>query len=99
MLDVDTKDGRPGTDSVTRLRLAGLTVGAWAAATTPSGGRHILFTPSGDGNHGNAASGLDFRGIGGYIVGAPSHLVEIRKPNGDIDTSTRQRNQRLPARL
>jgi Bifunctional DNA primase/polymerase, N-terminal len=85
VLDVDTKDGRPGADSLTRLRLAGLTIGAWAAATTPSGGRHILFTPSGDGNHGNQVSGLDFRGIGGYIVGAPSHLIEIRKPNGDID--------------
>src|SRR5215211_1232574 len=72
VLDVDTKDGRPGADSLTRLRLAGLTVGVWAVATTPSGGRHILFTPSGDGNHGDGASGLDFRGLGGYIVGAPS---------------------------
>jgi hypothetical protein len=85
VLDVDTKDGRPGAESLARLRLAGLTVGAWTAATTPSGGRHILFTPSGDGNHGDATSGLDFRGLGGYIVGPPSHTVEILKPNGQID--------------
>jgi hypothetical protein len=72
VLDVDTKDGRPGSESLTRLRIVGLTVGAWAAAATPSGGRHILFVPSGDGNHGNKASGLDFRGIGGYIAAPPS---------------------------
>jgi Bifunctional DNA primase/polymerase, N-terminal len=85
VLDVDTKDGRPGNESITRLRLAGLIVGVWAAATTPSGGRHILFTPSGDGNHSDRASGLDFRGLGGYIVGSPSHTIEILKPNGEID--------------
>jgi hypothetical protein len=85
VLDVDLKDGRPGNESLTRLRLAGLTVGVWAAATTPSGGRHILFTPSGDGNHSDGATGLDFRGLGGYIVGPPSHTIEILKPNGEID--------------
>lgn len=85
VLDVDTKDGRPGAESLTRLRIVGLTVGAWAAAATPSGGRHILFVPSGNGNHGNKASGLDYRGIGGYIAAPPSHTVEIVKPNGDIE--------------
>ena len=50
------------------------TVGAWAAAITPTGGRHILFAPSGGGNHSDrASSGLDFRGAGGYIVGRPPH--------------------------
>lgn len=72
VLDVDTKEGRPGPESLTRLRLAGLTRGAWAAATTPSGGQHVLYAPSGDGNHADSASGLDFRGLGGYIVAAPS---------------------------
>jgi hypothetical protein len=85
VLDVDTKDGRPGTESVERLRVAGLTVGVWAVASTPSGGRHILFVPSGDGNHSNQASGLDFRGLGGYIVAPPSHTIETRKPSGQID--------------
>jgi Bifunctional DNA primase/polymerase, N-terminal len=72
VLDVDTKDGRPGYESLRRLRLAGLTQGTWGAALTPTGGRHILFEPSGDGNHADRASGLDFRGVGGYIVAAPS---------------------------
>jgi hypothetical protein len=74
VLDVDVKDGKPGDESLSRLRLAGLTQGAWAAAHTPTGGRHVLFAPSSDGNHGNAASGLDFRGFGGYIVASPSRV-------------------------
>ena len=76
VLDVDTKDGQPGRESLTRLRIGGFTVGAWAAATTPSGGRHVLFAPSGDGNHVNKSSGLDFRGRGGFIVAAPS-ITEV----------------------
>jgi hypothetical protein len=76
VLDVDTKDGRPGYESLRRLRLAGLTQGTWGAALTPTGGRHILFAPSGDGNHADRASGLDFRGVGGYIVAAPSRTED-----------------------
>ena len=71
-LDVDVKDGAPGAESFTRLQEAGLTQGAWAAATTPSGGRHVLFVPSGDGNHANGRTGLDFRGRKGFIVATPS---------------------------
>jgi hypothetical protein len=73
-LDIDCKDRKPGYESLTRLRLAGLTQGAWATAHTPTGGRHVLFAPSGDGNHSNGASGLDFRGVGGYIVASPSRV-------------------------
>jgi hypothetical protein len=51
VLDIDIKDGKPGYESLTRLRLAGLALGAWAAAGTPTG----------YGNHSNGASGLDFR--------------------------------------
>jgi hypothetical protein len=85
VLDVDIKSGQPGAESLERLRVAALTVGVWGAAGTPSGGRHVLFVPSGDGNHTNPASGLDFRGIGGYIVAPPSHTVQVLKPNGEID--------------
>src|SRR5829696_2401643 len=59
LLDVDTKDGRPGYESFARLQQARLTEGGWAAAVTPSGGRHVLFAPSGDGNHVNKTTGLD----------------------------------------
>lgn len=76
VLDVDCKDGRPGYESLTRLRLAGLTQGAWASSRTPTGGQHVLFTPSADGNHADQRSGLDFRGVGGYIVAPPSRTKD-----------------------
>jgi hypothetical protein len=87
VLDVDPKDGRPGVESLGKLIQGGLTRGVWGKAITPSGGMHLLFAPSGNGNssHGAGALGLDYRGKGGYIVGAPSHTVEIRKPDGEID--------------
>jgi hypothetical protein len=76
VLDVDIKDGRPGYESLRKLRLAGLTEGAWAASLTPTGGRHILFAPSGGGNHADKPSGLDFRGLGGYVVAPPSRTKD-----------------------
>jgi hypothetical protein len=68
VLDVDIKDGRPGYESMARLRIAGHLLGAWGSAITPTGGRHLLYMPSGEGR----ASGLDFRGAGSYIAAAPS---------------------------
>lgn len=49
-------------------------------AGTPSGGLHVLLLPSGDGNGARlgALDGLDYRGVGGYIVAAPS-VVDHRK--------------------
>jgi hypothetical protein len=90
VLDVDVKDGQPGDESFARLEAAGLLPGAWAVASTPSGGRHVLFIPSGDGCHSKPALGLDFKardlkGVGGYIVGAPSYTKEIRDKAGKID--------------
>jgi hypothetical protein len=72
VLDIDIKDGRPGYESLARLRIAGHLLGAWGSAITPTGGRHLLYVPSGDGGHVDHASGLDFRGAGTYIAAAPS---------------------------
>lgn len=49
-------------------------------AGTPSGGQHILLLPTGDGNAAGLGKlpGLDYRGVGGYIVAAPS-VVDGRK--------------------
>jgi Bifunctional DNA primase/polymerase, N-terminal len=76
VLDIDIKDGRPGRESAARLRIAGHLLGAWGAALTPTGGQHVLYTPSSDGNHVDKPSGLDFRGLGGYIVAAPSRTKD-----------------------
>lgn len=44
---------------------------------TPRGGSHIYLRPSGDGNAANLVPGVDFRGVGGYVLAPPSVL-----PNG-----------------
>jgi hypothetical protein len=72
VLDVDIKDGRPGCESIARLRIAGHLLGAWGSAITPTGGRHLLYMPSSEGAHVDRASGLDFRGVGSYVAAAPS---------------------------
>jgi hypothetical protein len=72
VLDIDRKRGAPGLESERLLAQAGLLRGVWGRAVTPSGGRHLLLPVSGDGNHTCARFGLDYRGIGGYVVGTPS---------------------------
>ncbi len=78
-LDVDVKNGAPGWQSLHRLNRGGLLKGAFAQASTPSGGAHLLFTCNGEGNHaaGKQGHGLDFRGLGGYIVVAPSVITGV----------------------
>ena len=72
-VDIDVKDGAPGMESLAKLRRAGLLRGAWAKATTPTGGLHLLFAPCpGATNHVRKPIGVDYRAQGGYIVAAPS---------------------------
>lgn len=76
VLDVDTKKDAPGWASAHRLNQHGLLKASWGQARTPSDGGHLCFAPSDEGNHtaGKAGHGLDFRGIGGYVVAPPSVL-------------------------
>jgi hypothetical protein len=71
-LDIDVKDDAPGLESFGKIRALGFLSGGFAVQSTPTGGKHVLFAAGGGGNHASAKTGLDFRGRGGYIVGAPS---------------------------
>lgn len=43
---------------------------------TPRGGMHVLFPPTGGGNLAGFRPGLDYRGVGGYIVAPPSRRAD-----------------------
>lgn len=82
VLDVDwlTKDTKRPSGAQTSwpdLRDSGKLGDVHGLATTPRGGVHVLLEPSGGGNKAGFLPGLDYRGIGGYIVAAPS-----RAPGG-----------------
>jgi len=49
-----------------------------AQVCTPSGGIHLYVKSTGDGNATRIAPGVDWRGIGGYVVAPPSLLGEGR---------------------
>lgn len=74
--DVLDIDGPTGYQSLVQLRIRGLldepTLGN---ATTPHG-THFYYAPSGDGNTTALAPGIDYRGIGGYVLAAPSRLAD-----------------------
>lgn len=65
-------DGPPGYQSYATIREASRLPAVVARAATPRGGMHIFIAPTGDGNGARLGPGLDYRGIGGYVVLAPS---------------------------
>jgi hypothetical protein len=74
--DVLDIDGPKGHQSLAELRATGLldepTIGF---ATTPHG-THLYYPPSGDGNTTALAPGIDYRGMGGYVLATPSRLAD-----------------------
>lgn len=77
VVDFDTKAGKPGRATYERLRRAGLLVGCHTTITTPSGGFHLYYLGSGQGNGAIAAHGVDFRSTGGYVLAPPSAIHGI----------------------
>lgn len=85
--DVIDVDGLPGVESFAQLRHAtcppgccdvatcegdGVTVPAtYGVAVTPRG-RHLYLAATGNGNTTSVLPGVDYRGVGGYVVAPPS---------------------------
>jgi hypothetical protein len=74
VLDVDVRKDGSGFAAFNRLRREGLLNGAGAYVRTPSGGLHVYFTGTEQGNGRLPDHHVDFRSCGGYIVAPPSQV-------------------------
>lgn len=70
--DVIDIDGPPGYQSHGLLREQGKLPLVLARSWTPRNGMHVFIAPTGDGNATGFLPGLDYRGLGGYVVLPPS---------------------------
>ena len=76
--DVVDIDGAPGYGSLADMREAGILPDVLAKSLTPRG-LHLLIEPTGDGNSAAMLPGIDYRGVGGYIILPPSVGVNSRR--------------------
>lgn len=76
VVDVDTKGGKPGMQSLEALKDLGLDTSTYTVRTA-SGGLHLYYRS--DAPVKNSVSkighGIDVRGIGGFVVGAGSEVA------------------------
>jgi bifunctional DNA primase/polymerase-like protein len=72
VVDFDVKAGAPGRASFELLRDEGWLRGAFATVATPTGGWHLYYAGSTQGNGVCRGFGVDFRSAGGYVVAPPS---------------------------
>lgn len=68
VLDIDTKHGQPGLESLRSLREARLAHGWSRVVATPTGGLHLYFAGSDQRNSTITGAGVDFRSTGGYVL-------------------------------
>lgn len=68
VLDVDLKPDASGYPAFRRLAREGLLVGGIALVRTPSGGTHVYYEGTEQGNGSLRRHLIDFRGKGGYVV-------------------------------
>jgi hypothetical protein len=92
VLDVDMKPGGSGFAAFGQLQRAGLLSGACAIVRTPSGGMHVYYQGTQQGNGRLPRHYLDFRSRGGYVVAPPStvngrayEVVEKRPASGSLN--------------
>lgn len=70
VLDIDVRHGKPGDKSVGKLFFE--IPPPCRTNRTPSGGLHLYYRGTKQGNHSLAKHGVDFRSKGGYVVAPPS---------------------------
>lgn len=77
VVDVDNKNGKRGDHELLRHELEGRDLPDTFGQTTPTGGRHLVFTVSAPVRQGVdvLGPGLDVRSSGGYIVAAGSTVA------------------------
>lgn len=77
VVDVDTKEGKRGDETLFELDLSGKEFPTTLEHSTPSGGRHLIYTTREACKQGVdvLGSGLDIRSRGGYIV-APGSTID-----------------------
>jgi hypothetical protein len=83
VLDVDSKGEHDGRVHLPYLNRLGLLNGCQRVAKTPSGGWHLYFKAAPAlTNSVNQYLGLDKRGVGGYVLAAPSFVDDGEKSVG-----------------
>lgn len=78
--DVIDIDGPEGYRSLATLKSEQLFPDRYAGRVlTPRGGMHYYIPATGDGNAGAVEPGIDYRGIGGYVLAPPSRMAGGRR--------------------
>jgi len=86
VLDVDIKPSGSGYPALRQVREAGLADGWSHVVQTPSGGLHLYFAGTKQGNSTLTRHHLDYRSTGGYVLVPPSTVTTPRGGAGVYQT-------------